>query len=67
MICRRVWLGSSSFGIDLSRASVYGMRMLLNSVRVGAFSTIWPAYMTAISSVRLATTPRSWVTSTMAM
>ena len=46
---------------------MYGMRMLANSVRVGAFSTIWPAYMTAISSVRPATTPRSWVTSTMAM
>ena len=52
MIWRRVWLGSSSFGIDLSSASVYGMRMLAKSVRVGAFSTICPAYITAISSVR---------------
>ena len=37
--------------------------MLANSARVGAFSTIWPAYITAISSVCRATTPRSWVTS----
>ena len=67
MICSRVWLGSSSFGIDLRRASVYGIRTLAKRVRVGAFSTIWPAYMTAISSVRPATTPRSCVTRTIAM
>ena len=35
---------------------------LLNSAAVGAFSTTWPAYITMISSVRPATTPRSWVT-----
>ena len=37
---RRVWLGWVSFGIDLSNASVYGWRVVLNSARVGAFSTI---------------------------
>ena len=67
MISKRLWLGCSSFGIDFSRPSVYGMRMCANSVRVGAVSTIWPAYMTAMSSARPATTPRSWVTSTIAM
>ena len=41
--------------------------MSANSVAVGAFSTTWPAYITAISSARPATTPRSWVTSTIAM
>ena len=35
MTWRRVWLGSSSFGIDLSSASVYGIRMLANSVARG--------------------------------
>ena len=40
MICSRVWLGCSSFGIDFSRASVYGIRTLANSAVVGAFSTI---------------------------
>ena len=50
MIWRRVWLGCSSFGIDLSSPSVYGIRICANSTRVGARSTIWPAYMTAISS-----------------
>ena len=48
-------------------ASVYGWRTELNSVRVGAFSTTRPAYITAISSVRPATTPRSWVTRIIAM
>ena len=32
---------------------------------VGARSTTLPAYITMISSVRVATTPRSWVTRTM--
>ena len=41
--------------------------MLRNSTDVGAFSTIFPAYITAISSVRPATTPRSCVTRIMAM
>ena len=36
--------------------------MLLKSTLVGARSTTLPAYMTMISSVRVATTPRSWVT-----
>ena len=67
MACRRAWRGSSSLGIERSSASVYGMRTLRNSVAVGAFSTIWPAYMTAMSSARPATTPRSWVTRIMAM
>ena len=43
-------------------ASVYGIRMCANSVLVGAFSTMRPPYITAISSVCPATTPRSWVT-----
>ena len=34
---------------------------------MGACSTTFPAYMTTISSVRLATTPRSWVTRIIAM
>ncbi len=36
--------------------------MLANSAFVGAFSTSRPPYITAISSVCPATTPRSWVT-----
>ena len=58
---------SSSFGIERSSASVYGWRISANSVRVGAFSTTCPAYITAISSARPATTPRSWVTRIIAM
>ena len=57
----------STFGIEFTSASVYGIFMSWNSVRVGAFSTMRPAYITAISFVRLATTPRSWVTRIMAM
>ena len=34
---------------------------------IGAFSMILPAYMTAMSSARPATTPRSWVIRTIAM
>ena len=41
--------------------------MLLNSTLVGARSTTLPAYITMISSVRVATTPRSCVTRIMAM
>ena len=41
--------------------------MLLNKTLVGARSTTLPAYITMISSVRVATTPRSWVTRTIAM
>ena len=67
MACSRAWRGSSSLGIECSSASVYGMRTLRNSVAVGAFSTIWPAYITAMSSARPATTPRSWVTRIIAM
>jgi hypothetical protein len=40
-----------------SSASVYGIFMFANSVRVGACSTILPAYITAMSSVCPATTP----------
>ncbi len=67
MTARRVWLGFSTRGIERSSASVYGCCMRENSTDVGACSTIRPPYITAISSVRPATTPRSWVTSTMAM
>ena len=62
MISSFVWLGLSSFGMLFSSASVYGIFMWANSASVGARSTILPAYITAISSVRPATTPRSWVT-----
>ena len=41
--------------------------MALNRVRVAARSTMRPAYITATSSVRPATTPRSWVISTSAI
>ena len=41
---------------------VYGIFMLANSSRSGRFSTSRPPYITAISSVWPATTPRSWVT-----
>ena len=67
MAVSRVWLGSAIRGVDLSSASVYGMAMLLKSTLVGARSTTLPAYITMISSVRVATTPRSWVTRIMAM
>ena len=63
----REWLGLAIRGIDLRSASVYGMAMLLKSTVVGARSTTLPAYMTMISSVRVATTPRSCVTRIMAM
>ena len=43
-------------------ASVYGILMLANRFVVGACSTMRPPYITAISSVWPATTPRSWVT-----
>ncbi len=41
--------------------------MLANSDDVGACSTTLPPYITAMSSVRPATTPRSWVTRIIAM
>ena len=41
--------------------------MLLKRTLVGARSTTLPAYITMISSVRVATTPRSWVTRIIAM
>ena len=67
MTASRVWLGFSRRGTDLSSASVYGIRTSENSVAVGACSTICPAYITAMSCVRPATTPRSWLTRTIAM
>ena len=48
MASRRVWLALVTLGIDLTSASVYGIRISSNSFLVGAFSTIFPAYMTAI-------------------
>ena len=41
--------------------------MRVNSAGVGARSTTRPAYITATSSVRPATTPRSWVIRIIAM
>src|SRR5678816_2717822 len=55
----RVWLGCASLGIDFRSASVYGWRVSAKSERVDAYSTIWPAYITAVLSARPATTPRS--------
>ena len=63
----RLWLGFSSRGIDFISASVYGIFMLAKRARVGAFSTTRPAYITAVSSVRPDTTPRSWVMNIIAM
>ncbi len=62
MVVRRECDGCSSLGmLDIS-ASVYGIFIRANSVAVGAFSTSFPPYITAISWVCPATTPRSWVT-----
>ena len=46
---------------------MYGCFMCENSTGVGACSATLPPYITAISSVRPATTPRSWVTRIIAM
>ena len=62
IVSSRVWLGSSSLGMLRISDFVYGIFMSANSSRVGAFSTSLPPYITAISSVWPATTPRSWVT-----
>ena len=67
MACRRVPLGSASRGMESIKAWVYGMWVSWNNVWVGARSTMRPAYMTTISSARVATTPRSWVTRMTAM
>ena len=45
--------------VEFNNACVYGWRMLENRLAVVAFSTACPAYITMISSVRPATTPRS--------
>jgi hypothetical protein len=49
------------------RPRVYGCSGAANNVVVTVSSTIWPAYMTATRSAISATTPRSWVMSTIAM
>ena len=67
MAASRVWLGSPNRGVEPSRAAVYGIAGDAKSVRAGACSTTRPAYMTRISSVRVATTPRSWETRIIAM
>ena len=51
-------------GFPLINYGVRSTRKLVESVSVGAFSSSQPPYMTAISSVCPATTPRSWVTRT---
>ena len=53
MVVRRLWLGSSSFGMLRNSASVYGIFMSEKSTFVDAFSTMRPAYMTITSSVFL--------------
>src|SRR5690606_6539166 len=52
-------------GIQASRPSVYGWRGAANSSATGPCSTICPAYITATWRAMRATTPRSWVMSTM--
>src|SRR6266545_416634 len=49
----------SSCGSAASRASVYGCSGVSKRSRVVACSTIWPAYMTTMSSAVSATTPMS--------
>jgi hypothetical protein len=49
----------------LIRSEVYGWRGARNSSIVGALSTTRPAYMTTMRSASPATTPRSWLMSTM--
>ena len=70
----RPWIGTSSSsrgessrGIEDSRPQVYGCSGASKIVSTSAFSTIRPAYMTAISSAISATTPRSWVMTTTAV
>ena len=54
-------------GTEPKRPRVYGCAGASNTCRVEARSTIWPAYITHMSSARPATTPRSWVISSTAM
>ena len=51
----------SSCGSAPSSASVYGCSGWSKRSSTGACSTIWPAYMTTMSSAASATTPMSWV------
>ena len=53
--------GVSSRGIERRSPHVYGCCGAAKSSAVGARSTTRPAYMTAMSCVISATTPRSWV------
>ena len=50
-----------SRGIDCSRPQVYGWRGAAKIASLGPCSTIFPAYITAMSSAISATTPRSCV------
>ena len=64
----RVWLGVVELRDRLAAAPRCRASHVARTARaVGACSTIWPAYITAMSSVRPATTPRSWVTRIIAM
>src|SRR4051812_44525549 len=70
----RPWIGTSGSsrgrsrrGIDLSRPHVYGCSGAPKIVSLSAYSTIRPAYITAMSSVTSATTPRSCLIITIAV
>ena len=54
-------------GSALSRPIVYGCDGAAKIDSAGAYSTVRPAYMTITSSARPATTPMSWVISTIAV
>ena len=64
----RVWLGFSTLGDRAQqRLGVRVAHLARTAPTCGPARRCLPAYITAISSVRPATTPRSWVTSTIAM
>ncbi len=52
---------TSGIGMAESRALVYGCIGCSKSSSVGAFSTSWPRYITAMSSAKWLTTDKSWV------
>ena len=58
---------SPSTGIEPRRPAVYGMRGWWKISSTSAYSTTWPAYMTATRSQVSATTPRSCVMTTTAV
>ena len=59
--------GGVVWGIDASSPAEYGWRGRAKIGSSGASSTTWPAYITTTRSQMSATTPRSWVTKTIAI